>query len=182
MKNLSIFFLTLFAVTFSSCKNNTKSAEPEVVTVDNSTSEAKTYEIAKTDAEFNDPNVEAVYEQYIQLENGLVNTDAVKTAAAASKLKKIIVAVDDDPSTIKALEIMEDTDDIEVQRHQFVALNTAMEDILDDALKSGTIYKQYCPMAFDNTGAYWFSSSKDILNPYFGDKMLKCGRVDAEVK
>jgi hypothetical protein len=37
-------------------------------------------------------------------------------------------------------------------------------------------------MAFNNKGAYWISSSKDILNPYFGDKMLKCGRVDSEVK
>ena len=32
-------------------------------------------------------------------------------------------------------------------------------------------------MAFNNTGAYWLSNSKEIYNPYFGDMMLNCGRV-----
>lgn len=182
MKNLSILFLLLFAISFVSCNDKKKSEEPEVVTVDRNASEAKTHEVAKTDAEFKDPNVEAIYNQYIQLENGLVNTDAVKTAKAAARLKETIASVDDDPSTLKVLDAIANTDDIEVQRLQFVALNTAMEDILDGALKSGTVYKQYCPMAFNNTGASWFSSSKEILNPYFGDKMLKCGRIDAEIQ
>lgn len=39
------------------------------------------------------------------------------------------------------------------------------------------VFYQYCPMAFDNKGAYWLSNSREILNPYFGDKMLKCGSV-----
>jgi len=36
-------------------------------------------------------------------------------------------------------------------------------------------YYQYCPMAFDNKGAYWISNETEIRNPYFGEKMLKCG-------
>lgn len=182
MKNISILFFAIFTITFVSCNDKKKSEEPEVVTVDRNASDAKTHEIAKTDAVFKDPNVEAIYNQYIQLENGLVNTDAVATAKAASRLKETIVSIDDDPSTLRVLGAMANTDDIEVQRLQFVALNTAMEDILDGALTSGTIYKQYCPMAFNNTGASWFSSSKEILNPFFGNKMLKCGRVDAEIQ
>lgn len=38
-------------------------------------------------------------------------------------------------------------------------------------------YYQYCPMAFDNQGAYWLSSQEEIRNPYFGNKMLNCGEV-----
>jgi hypothetical protein len=53
---------------------------------------------------------------------------------------------------------------------------------MEGALAAGTIYKQYCPMAFSNTGAYWLSESKEIRNPYFGDKMLKCGRIVSEIK
>lgn len=34
---------------------------------------------------------------------------------------------------------------------------------------------QYCPMAFGNKGAYWFSETEEKRNPYFGDMMLKCG-------
>ena len=37
------------------------------------------------------------------------------------------------------------------------------------------VYYQYCPMAFESKGAYWLSSTEEILNPYFGDKMLHCG-------
>ena len=40
------------------------------------------------------------------------------------------------------------------------------------------IYYQYCPMAFNDKGAYWLSKSRDIKNPYFGDKMLNCGSVE----
>jgi Cu(I)/Ag(I) efflux system membrane fusion protein len=37
-------------------------------------------------------------------------------------------------------------------------------------------------MAFDNKGAYWLSETKEIRNPYFGDKMMTCGEVKKEFK
>ena len=37
------------------------------------------------------------------------------------------------------------------------------------------VYVQHCPMAFDNKGADWLSFDSEIRNPYFGDKMMKCG-------
>ncbi len=43
--------------------------------------------------------------------------------------------------------------------------------------ETSTLYLQFCPMAFDNKGAYWISESKEIKNPYFGDEMLKCGET-----
>jgi hypothetical protein len=57
-----------------------------------------------------------------------------------------------------------------------------MEPVLRNALASGEIYKQYCPMAFEGKGDYWYSNSKDIFNPYYGNKMLKCGRVQETIK
>lgn len=35
--------------------------------------------------------------------------------------------------------------------------------------------KVYCPMAFDEKGGFWVQNEEDILNPYFGMKMQKCG-------
>lgn len=32
-------------------------------------------------------------------------------------------------------------------------------------------------MAFNNEGADLFSDSEQVRNPYFGDKMLSCGKV-----
>ena len=43
------------------------------------------------------------------------------------------------------------------------------------------LYATFCPMAFDNKGAYWVSETKEIKNPYFGEKMLKCGSVKEEL-
>jgi len=39
------------------------------------------------------------------------------------------------------------------------------------------IFLSYCPMAFNNKGAYWLQRSKLINNPYFGAKMLRCGET-----
>ena len=45
-----------------------------------------------------------------------------------------------------------------------------------------TYFVQYCPMAMDNEGADWLSTEEQIRNPYFGDKMMKCGSVKRELK
>jgi len=39
------------------------------------------------------------------------------------------------------------------------------------------LYVEYCPMAFENEGATWLSRESNIANPYFGDKMLRCGSI-----
>jgi hypothetical protein len=39
------------------------------------------------------------------------------------------------------------------------------------------VYQQFCPMAFNDAGAFWLSKTSDIKNPYFGPKMLTCGEV-----
>ncbi len=32
-------------------------------------------------------------------------------------------------------------------------------------------------MVDDDTGAYWVSGEENVLNPYFGSMMLRCGEV-----
>jgi len=39
------------------------------------------------------------------------------------------------------------------------------------------LYSQYCPMALNETGGWWLSTSDRVRNPYFGSKMLTCGEV-----
>jgi hypothetical protein len=56
-----------------------------------------------------------------------------------------------------------------------------IEHLFASGISSGTIYKQHCPMAFNNTGASWFSDLPEIRNPYFGNKMLKCGEVEKTI-
>jgi hypothetical protein len=181
MKIYSLACLFCLSLIFLSCKDNKAKNDPEVVTVD-TTPEAKDHVSGKLEAEFNDPKVKVVFEDYIQLKEALVNTNSDNTAVAAKSLYAKLVAIDAEEEVIRTVQSMSETSDIELQREAFVDVTAHIESMLSGALKSGTIYKQYCPMAFNNTGAHWLSTSKEIQNPYFGDKMLKCGRVAAEIK
>ena len=72
--------------------------------------------------------------------------------------------------------------DIEAQRKQFQFVSDALINSLQAFGTEGkALYKQHCPMAFDNTGGDWISDEKGIRNPYFGDKMMKCGIVKGEL-
>jgi len=44
------------------------------------------------------------------------------------------------------------------------------------------VYEQFCPMAENNTGAFWLSLQEQIKNPYLGQKMLKCGNVESTIE
>ena len=72
-------------------------------------------------------------------------------------------------------------DNVEAQREQFGFLSQALINALTAFGVDGTYYVQYCPMAFDNAGANWLSNEEQIRNPYFGDLMMKCGSVTAEL-
>ena len=40
-----------------------------------------------------------------------------------------------------------------------------------------SIYRIKCPMAFKNRGATWLQNNRTVINPYFGEMMLRCGSV-----
>lgn len=180
MKNASLLLIALFGLTLFSCKDNKNLDSLEVVTVDNTPDSQKTYEVAKSEAVFKDSKKEAVFNQYLKVENALINTDAKAAAKEAKELSPLLEAISADEVVQKANTEIANSDDIAFQRQNFEYLSGGMEKIVEGALESGKLYKQYCPMAFNNRGAYWISSGKNILNPYFGDKMLKCGRVEFE--
>ncbi len=45
-----------------------------------------------------------------------------------------------------------------------------------------TIHVLYCPMAFNNKGAYWLQKEHEVRNPYFGESMLTCGEVEKSIE
>ena len=70
---------------------------------------------------------------------------------------------------------------IDHQREHFEVLSTDVNDIITLLGTEKTLYKDFCPMANNNKGAYWLSEVKDIKNPYFGSKMMKCGSVKEQI-
>ncbi len=121
---------------------------------------------------------------YLAVKDALVETDSEAAKRAAEKLVASLKqlkgsSVEQAASNAEAIAT---TDAVEKQREYFEKLSENIYAVMkEDKPIEGTLYKQYCPMAFQNEGAFWISTEKDIRNPYFGDKMLKCGVVKEEI-
>ncbi len=66
------------------------------------------------------------------------------------------------------------------------AARTAFEPISEQMEKAvrtfgsgdlGPVYRLHCPMAFGSRGAYWLQPREQVNNPYYGERMLRCGSV-----
>lgn len=69
--------------------------------------------------------------------------------------------------------------DIDAKRKEFEMITNVLYDLTRTVKYDGKkIYYQYCPMAFNNKGAYWLSGEREIKNPYFGAKMPDCGSLE----
>lgn len=183
------------ALAFISCNNNKKS-EPEVelapthrtpMTEETKEMAADAKDLNQTDSAtevtFENRSFARVYQQYLVLKAAFVNTNAQEASAVAGQLNEAQKAAIDNKELEKALMTIQQAEDIAEQRQSFEDVSTLIEaEIALQKITSGTIYKQYCPMAFKGEGAYWLSDSKEVRNPYFGDKMLKCGTVASELK
>jgi uncharacterized protein YllA (UPF0747 family) len=178
MKHVLYSLFLGMSIFLFSCKNETKSKQPEIKIAPVATQLIDQGEIEEVT--FKTKEASKVFHYYTALKNSLVNTDPVLAAKAASMLKDSMSVIDDHESTIAVLEEILVANDIQVQREKFVIVTVLVEKILENNVATGSFYKQYCPMAFNNTGGYWLSNSKEIRNPYFGSKMLKCGRIDKE--
>ena len=71
---------------------------------------------------------------------------------------------------------------IDVFRASFDEItNELLKAIENHGYTDGTLYVQFCPMQNDGKGAKWISREEQILNPYYGAKMIKCGNVVSKI-
>lgn len=131
---------------------------------------------------FSDDRIGGVYGHYNHIKTALVNTDAMEAQNGGKMLVEALEGVENNSKALTAAQTIANSEDINEQRTAFLDLSTAMEELLTGAIASGEIYKQFCPMAFDGKGGVWLSASQEIRNPYYGDKMLKCGSVRDTIK
>tara|TARA_Y100000782_G_scaffold115449_1_gene158524 strand:- start:6412 stop:6927 length:516 start_codon:yes stop_codon:yes gene_type:complete len=126
----------------------------------------------------------AVVKTYLELKDALVQSDAKLAQEKAAALAKAVDEGTEDYTAIRetAQEIV-NTAELANQRKHFKTLSAALYEVLkaEEGLEA-PLYKQYCPMANNNKGAFWLSAEKEIMNPYFGDMMLHCGSVQDELK
>lgn len=202
MKTKSTFYTLLFAASLlmlTNCSGKKESAHEHdhaaVETEAPATDSSATTETSKPQFDV-DKNFQqqlaAVFNSYISLKEAFVSSDdgKVRTEAATvqSQLSKTDMkllsgaAHNDWMHYLEGLESslreIETNKDIEVQRRAFSKLSDNLyKSIKAFGLDGTTAYYEFCPMAFNDEGAYWLSDQEKIRNPYFGDKMMTCGVV-----
>ncbi|SNZ01324.1 DUF3347 domain-containing protein [Flagellimonas pacifica] len=133
-------------------------------------------EMKQVAIEFGDDNVASAYEHYQHIKNDLVGSNSEDAQKGALMLNEALKKIEGSEVALEASSSIAATDNLKAQRKAFSELSNAMEKIVKGKLKSGKIYKAFCPMAL-NGGAYWLSSIEAIRNPYYGAQMLSCGKV-----
>jgi Cu(I)/Ag(I) efflux system membrane fusion protein len=138
-----------------------------------------------------------VTDRYLDLKNALVSGNPDQVQKEAIRVRDALLNVDMKLLTGEShnswMEILKNlngsvdkiasTGEIDKQRYAFSDLSNAMYTAIKTfGLRGRTIYYQFCPMARNNTGAFWLSETENIRNPYFGDKMLTCGETREVLK
>ena len=133
-----------------------------------------------------------VIDGYLDVQSALAKDDREASGAAAQEALASLAKVDmglvtgDDhmawmkhASELKSLlAAVAGADGIEPARAKFALLSEELVAVIARfGVPGGTLYKAWCPMAFDNRGASWIQGREEISNPYFGAMMLRCGEI-----
>ena len=180
-KRLFTIGLVAGSLALFSCGDNKKeNKSDENQEMSNADKEVNYETETSENAEFTNDTVKQAYEEYLAVKDALVKTDASASKKAAEKLQNTLSETNPEIAEIAGRLVA--LENVNQQREVFSELTAAMEPVLKQAISSGKIFKQYCPMAFEGKGDYWYSNSEEIRNPYYGDMMLKCGRVDETIQ
>jgi Cu(I)/Ag(I) efflux system membrane fusion protein len=133
------------------------------------------------------------YDTYFDVHMALANDNHTAAKDAAKKLSSIIGKVDmsifsaeghtrwmalSKPAMSNAGELAV-SKDIESARTSFYHLSVEMIRLHQSFghANDGTFYLAHCPMAMDGDGADWLQSEDIVWNPFYGEKMLRCGTI-----
>jgi hypothetical protein len=185
MKSIKTNFFLACAVSFAfACSEKTSNQQENIHELHEVESSESTESIPAASVSFSNQEITGIINSYLDLKDQLVATDGEKASAEASRLLSVLEKsqIQTKESLKVAVAQIANSTDSEIQRTAFDLVSQQVLILAKSAvLTEGKLYKQYCPMAKNNTGAFWLSASQEIRNPYFGDKMLKCGSVEEEI-
>ena len=141
-------------------------------------------------------SVTSILDNYLALKDALVEDNSKKAASSGrmlfealgkfdlssqpeSKQKELKDILDD--AKENAEHISENGDKMDHQREHLEILSGDLKDLIVITGSDRTLYQLFCPMYNSNKGGKWLSTSDKIKNPFYGSKMLKCGRVLVEI-
>lgn len=116
---------------------------------------------------------------YFDLQSALAKDDTAQSISANSQLGLFF----SDSNSLQDLPLLpmiqrygnsQKLQEIRILFHQYSQITLSL--IQRNHLKnSESAYLFFCPMAFQDSGAYWVQNEPNLLNPYFGASMLTCG-------
>ncbi|TVM15031.1 efflux RND transporter periplasmic adaptor subunit [Oceanidesulfovibrio indonesiensis] len=137
-----------------------------------------------------------LFRSYLAMHDALSGDDAEAARAAADELRSLLGRVPADELSGEAADVWQEASgamqdaldameggDITAMRDSFQPLSDGLTTLItrfggpDDT----PVYEMFCPMAFDNQGGTWLQIQPDVLNPYYGASMLRCGEVRREL-
>lgn len=141
-------------------------------------------------------SIKDIVDAYLKLKDALASDNAKDAAGAGGEIMKVLSKVDSvdmtpaqrksyadlaDDIKENAEHISENAGKIDHQREHFEMLSKDIYDLVKVFGGGRHLYQDFCPM-YDKKGAAWISETKEIKNPYMGDKMSTCGEVKEELK
>ncbi|PHS52092.1 MAG: heavy metal transporter [Lutibacter sp.] len=136
----------------------------------------------------------AIIDGYLQIKNALVADNKDGAAEAGTVLLTAFSNFDMKQLTEdqhkEYMEIVENAKEqaehivkspIDHQREHLEVLSNDVNDLIALLGTDKTLYQVFCPMANGGEGAMWLSEIEAIKNPFYGSKMLKCGKVQKKI-
>ena len=134
-------------------------------------------------------SLDPLLQGYFDIQDGLSKDNLAKAFQAVHRLDILLIKADAgrlkpeerslwvrEELELKAqIQAMRATRDIAKAREAFQGLSAQITRIVQQFGAGQPVHRFYCPMAFDDKGAYWLQNHEATANPYFGASMFACG-------
>ncbi|WP_028298271.1 DUF3347 domain-containing protein [Olivibacter sitiensis] len=178
-KNTYIIVICFLA--FISCQGKTENNHESEQQITSPTTRTE----KETTVLFDDDRLNDILSQYFILRDALTENDIQQARIAALLLQEASKNYPQMTNFHQKSVSLIGKDNIDDQRIIFHDLSKELVRLLQEQKLTpiqGALYIAHCPMAFDDAGAYWISTGKTIVNPYFGEEMLNCGNITRTIK
>ena len=133
--------------------------------------------------------MQSVFNNYFEVKDALVSTNASAAAAKGANLVSSLKAIkmNELPMDVHMvwMKVMKELESdaqkianskkIEDQRKALILVTKNIYALMKVAKTETPTYYQFCPMANGGKGANWLSKENEVKNPYYGSMMMSCG-------
>ncbi|HPG10771.1 MAG TPA: DUF3347 domain-containing protein [Chitinophagaceae bacterium] len=205
MKKTILIVSAIAAITFAACNSNNSTKDNNMgmnhdsmpMPMKDNTGMDNNVKMVTTTFSSVDPAVasyiKTLVTDYLGVKNALVNSNETEAATASGNMYAAMKSFDKSLLTADQKKVYDDIESdlkehaehiskskIDHQREHFATMSKDMYDMVKAFGAGMTLYHDHCPMYSD--GSMWLSETKEIKNPFYGDKMMTCGSVEEMMK